>query len=353
MPRRRPVVRFALLLTAGLLGGPIGGSIAGAQAPRTPQVEDVRYRNDTLTLAAELLLPAARGGPVPAAVVIQGSGASDRRNEWARAVAELLVRRGVAVLLTDKRGSGASSGDWRTAGFDDLAADALAGVAYLRGRPEVDPTRVGLLGLSQGGWIAPLAASRAPHVAFVIDVSGAAVSYAEQSFVEMANTARQAGLPEAQVAEVLALNRAAGHYLVSGAWEPYGRLRERALGGPWATVAAGFPASPDQPIWTFLRRVFAFDPIPYWMQLAVPVLVAYGEEDERDNVPVAESVRRLEFAFRGVGKRDYRIVVVPGVGHALVDHARHELAAPFVEALDRWLREHVTGPSRGPATRTR
>jgi uncharacterized protein len=253
------------------------------------------------------------------------------------------VRRGVAVLLTDKRGSGASAGDWRTASFDDLAADALAGVAYLRGRREIDSTRVGLLGLSQGGWIAPLAAAREPRVAFVVDVSGAAVSFAEQSFLEMANTARQAGLTEARVAEVLALDAAAGRYAGGGAWEPYARLRERALTGPWAKIAAGFPSHPDQPIWTFLRSVFAFDPLPHWMLVAAPVLVASGEEDERDNVPVRESVRRLELAFRSVGKRNYRAVVAPAVGHSVMDHGRGEFAPAFLDALDRWTREYVTG----------
>lgn len=300
------------------------------------RTEDVRYANGDLELAALLMIPEAPG-PHPAAVIIQGSGPSDRSNGWARAIAEVVAEAGYVVLLTDKRGSGASAGDWRTAGFDELAADALAGVAYLSGRSEVAGDRIGLVGLSQGGWIAPLAAARSDDVAFVVDISGAAVSFAEQSFHEMANTARQAGLDSTQVAGVLALNRAAAEYLTTGEWAPYERARTAALGSTWAPIAEGFPGAPDLPIWTFLRKVADFSPLPYWIQLEPAVLVVYGEDDEADNVPVAESVRRLESAFGAAGKRNHRIIVIPGAGHGLIRD--HRLMPEFVEGLVEFLGE--------------
>ena len=86
-----------------------------------------------------------------------------------------------------------------------------------------------------------------------------------------------------------------------------------------------------------------FDPLPYWIVLQQPVFVVYGAEDERDNVPVAESVRRLESALATVGRTDARIVVVAGAGHAVLqpdDPTR--LADDFTQALAAWLREHVT-----------
>ena len=155
-------------------------SLAAVQSARAPTLsaaliqstlrshsEDVRYKNGAMTLAALLLIPEA-SKPLAGAVIIQGSGASDRTNRWARAIAEILVGKGIAVLLTDKRGSGKSDGNWQTSSFDDLAADALAGADYLRARKEIDAGRVGLVGLSQGGWIAPLAAARSENIAFVI-----------------------------------------------------------------------------------------------------------------------------------------------------------------------------------------
>jgi pimeloyl-ACP methyl ester carboxylesterase len=309
-------------------------------APRAAAEEDVRYRSD-VPLAAALLLPdSAR--PLPAAVIVHGSGPVDRGNLWARAVAELLVARGVAVLLPDKRGDGQSGGDWQLAGFDELAGDALAGVDYLKTRKEIDPARIGLVGLSQGGWIVPLAAVRRPDTAFVVNLSGATVSYAEQSFVEMANTSRQAGLSEDAVRRIIELNKAAGRYILGGPWDDYAAARAAAMAGPAKSVAAGFPESHSAPIWTFLKKVGAYDPIPYWSILEQPVFIGFGELDERDNVPVRESVRRVEYAFTSAGKSDYEVVVAAGVGHALWDEKR-TFAPLLVQKLDAWLKKYVTG----------
>lgn len=311
------------------------------QEPSRSRSEDVRYRNEKIGLAALLLLPES-DKKVPGAVIIQGSGSSDRTNQWARAISDELVRKGVAVLLTDKRGSGTSEGNWQTSDFSDLADDAMAGVEYLRQRNDIDPQRVGLVGLSQGGWVAPLAAAKSEHVAFVITVSAASVTFAEQTFTEMANTARRAGLSEKHVREVLELNGAAAAYATTGNWANYAKLREAALKSPWSRIAAGFPGSPDLPIWTFLRGVGTYDPLPYWIQLTEPVLILYGEKDEQDNVPVAESVRRLKHAFGIVGKENYRIVVIPDAGHSFIHAQQKQLMPAFIEALALWVEENVT-----------
>lgn len=345
-----PLLTAAVLATATILPHP-SPDPDGPNAPEY-RTEDVRYESGGLTLAALLMIPVEADStapvmPRPAVVVLQGSGTSDRSNPWARAIAEELVDAGLVVLLTDKRGSGASGGDWRTADFHDLADDALAGVRFLGDRPEAAADRIGLVGLSQGGWVAPIAASRSDDVAFVVNVSGATVSFAEQSFHEMANTARSAGVSEAQVDAVLSLNRAAGSYLVTGAWGPYERARNEGLEADWGELAEGFPGERDAPIWTFLRGVMDYAPMPYWLLVDSPVLVLYGEEDEHDNVPVAESVRRLEHGFASVGKKNAKIVVVPDAGHAFIDPERRELMPAFVEALTGWVRATAgSGPVR-------
>lgn len=322
--------------------------VAALAAGEPSEPEEVRYEGD-VPLGGLLFLPEGEG-PFPGAVVVQGSGPGSRENRWNRQIAEAIRDAGLAVLLTDKRGSGAAGGDWRRAGFEELAADALAGVRYLAGRPEVDAERVGLTALSQGGWIVPLAAARSAEVAFVVDVSGAAVSFAEQSFHEMAATARQAGLDEAMVLEVLELNQSAGRFIAGGDWAAYEAARQKALGRPWAEIARGFPATADDPIWTFLRKVAGFDPIPYWLLVEVPVFVVFGEEDESDNVPVARSVARLEAAFAASGHREHEILVLPGLGHGLFDPETLELAAAFTRPLAAWLRE-VTAPAEGASSR--
>ncbi len=276
---------------------------------------DVRYADDDVQLAAALLMPAG-GGPFPGAVIVQGSGDSDRTNAWSREFAEAMARRGIAVLLTDKRGSGASGGDWRTADFSDLAADALAGVRFLAGRPRVSANHVGLVGLSQGGMVVPLAADGAPDVDFVVDVSGAATTVAEQLDHEMRNTFRQAGLGPEQVEAGMHLQALATRYLRNREWEPYRAALDDALASPLAPVAKGYPSRPDAWEWDFFRGIGEYDPLPHWRALRQPVLVVYGERDELDNVPVDDSVARLHRAL--AGHRAPAIVrVFAGSGHAL------------------------------------
>jgi pimeloyl-ACP methyl ester carboxylesterase len=311
---------------------PISGALARSA--------DVAYANIGVPLAAELIVPDVTHR-VPAVVIVHGSGASDRSNSWARVIADALVANGVAALLTDKRGSGKSGGDWRTAGFHELADDALAGVELLKGRPEIDASRIGLVGLSQGGRIVPIAASKSSDVAFVISLVSDAVTFPEQSNLEMANTARQANLGREDAEKVVALNTAAGRFLVGGDWEGYQRLRQDMLRGPAAAIAKAFPAERSATVWTFLRKVVAYDPLPYWMVSTQPALLVFGEKDELDNVPVAESVRRLNFAFAAANKRNAQVTVLPGLGHSLMSEGRR-LAPSFSKTLSEWLRLNVT-----------
>lgn len=276
--------------------------------------QDVRYYNGTVELAAELMVPSAEG-PRPAVVIAQGALYSDRTNRWSREVAYLFRDSGYVVLLTDKRGSGQSGGDWRSTAFEDLAQDVIAGVRLLQAHGRVDPTRVGIVGLSQSGRYVPLAATRAPDIAFVVSISSDTVSFLEQSLHEMANVARQNELSAAGVQAIVDLNLQAAHYLLSGEWEPYGTARAQALQQPWGAVAQGFPATPDAPVWEFLRLNSDFNPMAYWPAVRQPVFVMLGIEDERDNVAVRESVDRLQFGFALSGKTNYTIAVIPEAGH--------------------------------------
>jgi pimeloyl-ACP methyl ester carboxylesterase len=283
-------------------------------APATAAEQSVTYAS-AVPLAASLLTPEGKG-PFPALVVVHGSGRSDRSNAWARDISEMLVKSGYAVLLTDKRGSGKSGGDWRTASFDDLAADSLAGVAFLKSNPIINARRIGLIGLSQGGRVVPIAAVKSDDVAFVIDLVGDAVSFAEQSLLEIANIGIQQKLSAREREALNRLNLAGGRAVITGQWSEYQQLRKDGLRSSWSKIAAGFPPAGD-PVWQFYTKSFAFDPMPYWVLARQPALIVFGEADETDNVAVGESKRRLEFGFSAANKRNYAIKVVNGVGHSL------------------------------------
>ena len=289
---------------------------------------EVRFESGAVELCGLLMLPR---GPARSsgAVVIQGSGDSDRDNVWAFSIANHLALGGIAVLLPDKRGCGQSKGDWKAVGFEELAGDALAGLGVLAERAEVDARRIGLVGLSQGGWIAPLAARRDERVAFAVSVSGAAVTVGEQVLHELEQTVGEGGGPEA-VALARELMQMAFEFGRTGAgWEDYLASVEAAP----PALAGAFPRARDDWRWAWYGRLVDFDPLPLWKELAIPSLVVYGAEDEHDNVPVAESMRRLDSLERaGLECRVY-----PGSGHALDDPSGKWIRRDFLDELARWI----------------
>jgi dienelactone hydrolase len=137
----------------------------------------VTITSGDIRLAGTLTLPIG-AGPFPALVFVHGSGPSLRNTYMLDA--DRFARNGIASLAFDKRGVGKSTGNWLTAGFDELADDVLAAVRSLRADKRIRPDAVGLFGISQAGWVIPLAASRSADVAFLVPVSGAAVTPAEQ-----------------------------------------------------------------------------------------------------------------------------------------------------------------------------
>jgi alpha/beta superfamily hydrolase len=152
-------------------------TIRRPQEPMPPfpyKAEDVVFKNAAggVELAGTLTLPAS-GKPFPAAVLLSGSGPQDRDEALMGhrpffVLADHLTRLGIAVLRFDDRGVARSTGDFAAATTEDFATDALAGLEFLKRRPEIDPARVGLIGHSEGGLIAPMVAARSKDVAFLV-----------------------------------------------------------------------------------------------------------------------------------------------------------------------------------------
>ena len=244
---------------------------------------EVEFHNELqeINLAGLLFIPSGQG-PFPAAVIIHGSGTSRRDSGWYLTLSRYLQQNGVVVLLPDKRGSEKSGGDWRTADFHDLATDTLAAIDFLGEQQQVSISEIGIVGMSQGGWIAPIVASESDRLAFVVTMVGSAVTPKEQLQYEENYNIRQMGfLPG--VSNVLAF--------VSTAI-----IRNAGQAEFWNSVGD-------------------YDPIPYWQKLSVDALVMYGREDT--NVPSVESAARL----RGIGSPVINVLIYDGSGHPLEDPA--------------------------------
>ena len=293
---------------------------AEGQQPRVARrVQDhrselVSFANGTTRLAGTLLIPPGKG-PHPGLVLLHGSGPQDRNGTLP--FARFLVRHGIAILAFDKRGVGASQGDWRKASFETLAEDALAGVAFLRSRRDMDKRRIGLFGVSQGGWIGPLAASRSRTVALVVSISGPGVTPAEQTLDLIEAELRNGGAPEAEIKEALDLTKLAFHYGRTGSgWDDYAAALARSQGRSWLPYLQ-LPPDPQDDGWDQQRLFFNYDPAPALAALRCPVLALFGERDS--GIPVEKNRGRwLEALTRG-GHRKHDLIVVPGADHLMFE----------------------------------
>lgn len=246
---------------------------------------EVSFKNtrQEIDLAGMLFLPGAEG-PYPAMVVIHGSGTSARASGWYTTLTNDLLERGIAVLLPDKRGSVKSGGDWRTSSLEDLATDTVAAVDYLKSREDIPIGRIGVIGMSQGGWIAPVAASYSENIDFVVSFSGATVTPPRQLNFEEVHNLRQAGfLPG--VAHAMAL------------------------------MSTTFIKKIGQR--DFWNGINDFDPLPYWQAMSVDGLILLGADDT--NVPAQESAALID----ALQKPGLHVEIFEGSGHALQDPVEH------------------------------
>jgi uncharacterized protein len=297
-------------------------------------IQETNFKNDSLTLYADIYTPQETNIKI-GIVLIQGSGNSDRTNLWSRSFAEFLTESGYYVLLPDKRGCGKSEGSWKNSSFQDLALDAIASVHHLKDIMKLD--KVGVMGLSQGGFIAPIAASRDITIKFVIDIVGASVTLEEQIIHEVVNTSQKEGLNPTEIKEVLDLHVLMKEYAFRRDWKPLEKRFYDLESSSWSEFAKTFPNSKDIWVWDWIKLNIDFNPMDYWKLVNQDVFVAYGSKDQNDNMPVYESVYRLQKGFKSIGKENYQINIYE-TGHAMYEDDKAELRKEFLQDLLEWLK---------------
>ena len=193
-------------------------------------------------------------------------------------------------MLPDKRGSEKSEGEWVGASFEELATDTLSAIEFVQQQSMFEHSTIGLVGMSQGGWIAPVVASKADDVSFVVSMVGAAVTTDEQLLHE----------------EIYNI----AHYTYT--------LIARLL----APITTNRLKQLDH-----VAAFMGFDPIPYWRRIDVPVFFAFGGNDE--NVPVDASIDRLE-------ENDldrFMVIVYADGGHAIRDIKTNQVNGDYLDDL--------------------
>lgn len=306
-----------------------------ARVPPPYREEEVTFANGPITLAGTLTIPEGQG-PFPAFVMVTGSGLQNRDEELFGfkvfgVIADYFTRRGVAVLRYDDRGMGGSTGSIGRATTADFATDALAGLALLAGRPEIDHAHLGVFGHSEGADVAAIAAARSPNVSFIVMMAGTALRGDVVLRRQAEDSARALGGSEEQVARILAAHQQLMDALRTGAGPdvlaPALRtlMREQIESQPAAKAAIGdvnayidkaMPAQLAQNQSAWIRFFVGFDPAPVLAQVKCPVLVLFGAKDTQVRPDLNKPV--LEAAFAKGGNIRVTVKVYPDANHLFI-----------------------------------
>lgn len=344
----------------------------GRNRPQTPkppfpyEQREVKYENpsDHTQLAGTLTIPEGKG-PHPAVILITGSGAQDRDetifgHKPFFVIADHLTRNGIAVLRVDDRGVGGSSRGPANPTSVDFAGDVRAGIAYLKKQAEIDGRRIGLLGHSEGGIIAPLVASGSNDVACIVMLAGTGVPGGQVLRAQNEAAFRAAGASPDQVRAVVDAYDVVIKCLADGADETalQAAVRELIVAqlaaqpqlAPKKFSKEEFDVMAQQGVAQFsnawMRWFIVHDPRETLRQVKCPVLALNGSLDlqvlAKENLPV------IEQAARAGGNTDVTARELPGLNH-LFQEARLGTVAEYgaisqtispkaLEEVTAWLR---------------
>lgn len=255
-------------------------------------------------LAATIVRPANASGPLPALVLIGGSGPTDRDGfafgiPVLGQVARDLVNAGFFVVRYDKRGVGQSGGRTETATLADYAEDVRAILRWLDDRRDVDDDRIGLIGHSEGAMVAMLVASRDKRVAALALVAGPSATGADLILEQQRHALDRAKTPDAEAQEKIALQKQIHQAVITGqGWDSVPATLRRTADTPW------------------FQSLLLFDPAAVMKDVRQPILIVQGALDTQ--VPPHHAEKLAELARARKRKAQVDLAIVPGINHLLV-----------------------------------
>lgn len=321
-----------------------------AKRPQEPKApfpyisEEVSFLNakDNITLAGTLTLPAAEGR-FPIVVLISGSGPQDRNEElmghkpfWV--LADHLTKNGFAVLRYDDRGIAKSKGNFKGASSSDFARDVMAAVSYLKTRKEIDPKRIGLIGHSEGGLIAPMVAAQSKDIAYLVLLAGPGVPGKDIIQLQGELIARSMGVSEPDIKasgdimkELMAVvtsgkdSSVINNEFKTALTRRYRNLPDSVKKGLPETVFQNQYAALNEP---WMIYFLAYDPATSLHKIKIPVLALNGSLDLQ--VSPSQNLSMIKQALDKAGNKKYLIKELPGLNH-LFQEAKTGLPAEYAD----------------------
>jgi len=298
------------------------------------QKEKVSW-NQSSKIAGEIHLPKGKG-LCPAIMIIGGSGSLSKDAPIYQMHSKKFTDMGFVVLVYDKRGTGESSGDWRTADFNDLARDAQGGLDMLLNHPRIDKKRIGILGISQGFWIGLLLDSLNKNISFMIMNSPAPMTPADQGAFIIENTLKEKGYDDSIIARATDLNKKAEQvYRTNTGWVEASSELSVYQNESWYKDAGLGLQSQDSWNWKWYAKIMDFDPAPYINTLSCPMIALHGENDPI--VPAAKCAGILDSSKSDRNKDIVNVIVEDAVHTAQT--GRNKWPDENREPIATWLKE--------------
>jgi pimeloyl-ACP methyl ester carboxylesterase len=328
------------------------------------EVTIIPDKKESHSLAGTLTLP-DRAGVFPAVILIAGSGPNDRNetlfgHKPFLVISDYLTRNGFAVLRYDKRGVGASTGDYSKATIQHFTDDAQAAMEYLRQRKEIDPSHIGLLGHSEGGMIAPMVAAMDKKIAFIVLMAGPGTRGIEVVMDQNDHSMRQQGMEPETIEMIQKINREMFESLLEwdGSENDRTALRDQ-LSFLWEQLPLLIKLKVEKE--PYLRNQFnamitpgyrsflALDPAIFLEKISCPVFAINGENDTQ--VPAEKNLTAIKNALKKGGNYRGETKLYPGLNHIFQESITGEMneyakteqtISPEVLAdILKWIRRQV------------
>lgn len=343
------------------------------QEPKKPfpyRSEEVIFENKQaeILLAGTLTMP-EQDGIYPAVVLISGSGAQNRDEELFGhkpflVLSDYLTKNGIAVLRFDDRGTAASTGDFSTATSMDFATDVASAVQYLQSRPEIDKSKIGLVGHSEGGMVAPMVAGDSDDIDFIVLLAGTGIRGDMLLLAQQELIGEASGMSPNQLAESKMINRGVFDIVLKdqGTAQMMGEIRNfmtqifRNI--PPANVPSGLTenkfvndqmAKLEHLSSPWMQYFIKYDPVPALEKVRCPVLAINGEKDLQ--VPAKENLGAIKAALENGGNSHVTTMELPGLNHLFQEAETGlpkeygEIAQTFspeaMEVVLNWIKEQV------------
>ncbi|MEO6051121.1 MAG: alpha/beta fold hydrolase [Pyrinomonadaceae bacterium] len=301
------------------------GGIAPPKRPQEPKPpypyysEDVKFDNPSakITLAGTLTLP-KKDGVFPVVVLITGSGPQNRNEELLGhkpflVLSDYLTRNGIGVLRYDDRGIGESGGIFSTSTTQDFAADVRSAVDYLKTRKDVKKNKIGLIGHSEGGIIAPMVAANSKDIAFIVLLAGTGVPGDQILLLQKELIERASGASESDIQSGQKLNKGAFVIIKTTAnpSEIEGKLSTYYKQNQVPDKDASAMTKQLSAVW--MQFFITYDPSPILKKVKCPVLAMNGENDLQ--VPAKVNLDAIKQNLEKAGNKKVTIRLFPKLNH--------------------------------------